>query len=58
MPPTKVEQQERTEAYPLTIPTGVPSPYTDLGLLVQIVKAVMEDMVDSTTQATPATQIP
>ena len=53
-----MEQQERTEAYPLTIPTGVPSPYTDLGLLVQIVKAVMEDMVDSTTQATPATQIP
>jgi len=58
VPPTRAEQQERTKAHPLTIPTGVPSPYTDLGLLVQIVKAVMEGMVGSTTQATPVTQIP
>jgi hypothetical protein len=46
------------EAHPSTVPTGVPSSYNDLGLLVQIVKAVMEGMADSMTQATLTTQIP
>jgi excinuclease UvrABC helicase subunit UvrB len=36
----------------------VPPQYVDSGLLVQIVKTVMEGMTGLMTQATPATQIP
>jgi hypothetical protein len=36
----------------------VPPQYIDVGLLVQIVKAVMKGMAGSMTQTTPATQIP
>jgi hypothetical protein len=50
-------QQERSDAQPSTIPTGVPPQYIDVGLLVQIVKAVMKGMAGSMTQTTPATQI-
>jgi hypothetical protein len=52
------EQQERSEAQPSTIPTGVPPQYVDARLLVQIVKAVMEGMAGSATQTTPTMQIP
>jgi hypothetical protein len=58
VPPVAAEQQERSEARPSTIPTGVPSQYVDTGLLVQIVKAVMEGMAGSATQTTPTIQIP
>ena len=58
VPPVAAKQQERSEAQPSTIPTGVPPQYVDVGLLVQIVKAVMEGMAGSGTQTTPTTQIP
>ncbi|XP_052302021.1 uncharacterized protein LOC112323659 [Populus trichocarpa] len=58
VPPVAAEQQERSEAQPSTIPTGVLPQYVDAGLLVQIVKAVMEGMTGSATQTTPTTQIP
>jgi hypothetical protein len=58
VPPVAAEQQGRSEAQPSTIPTGVPPQYVDAGLLVQIVKAVMEGMAGSATQTTPTTQIP
>ena len=58
VPTVAAEQQERSEAQPSTIPTGVPPQYIDAGLLVQIVKAVMEGMAGSTTKTTPTTQIP
>jgi hypothetical protein len=58
VPPVAAEQQEGSEAQPSTIPTGVPPQYVDAGLLVQIVKAVMEGMAGSATQSTPTTQIP
>eukprot|EP00258_Populus_trichocarpa_P032172 XP_024448191.1 uncharacterized protein LOC112325619 [Populus trichocarpa] len=58
VPLVAAEQQERSEAQPSTIPTGVPPQYVDAGLLVQIVKAVMEGMTGSATQTTPTTQIP
>jgi len=51
-------QEERSDAQSSTIPTGVPPQYVDSGLLVQIVKTVMEGMTGLMTQATPATQIP
>ena len=57
IPPTEMGQQKRVEAYPLTVPTKVPPSYVDPRLLVQTVKAVMEGMASSTTQAVPAIQI-
>ena len=57
-PPVATEQRERSEAQPSTVPTGVPPQYVDAGLLVQIVKAVMEGMASSAAQTTPTTQIP
>jgi hypothetical protein len=36
----------------------VPPQYVDAGLLIQIVKAVMEGMVGSATQTTPTIQMP
>ena len=57
VPPVAAEQQEGSEAQPSTIPTGVPPQYVDAGLLVQIVKAVMEGMASSAAQTTPTTQI-
>jgi hypothetical protein len=58
VPQVAAEQQERLEAQPSTIPTGMPPQYVDAGLLVQIVKAVMEGMAGSATRTTPTTQIP
>ena len=52
-----MEQQERMEAYSSTVPTGVPLPYNDSGLLIQIVNVVMEGMDDTITQTTPLTQV-
>ena len=58
VPPVTTEQQERSETQPSVIPTGVPVQYVDLGLLAQIVKAVMEGMAGSATRTTPTTQSP
>jgi hypothetical protein len=58
VPLVAAEQQERSEAQSSTIPTSAPPRYVDARLLVQIVKALMESMVGSTTQTTPTTQIP
>jgi hypothetical protein len=58
VPPVAAEQQERSEAQPSTIPTGVPPQYVDARLLVQIVKAVMEGTTGLVTQTTPTAQIP
>ena len=58
VPPVATGQQERSEAQPSTIPTGVAPQYVDPGFLVQIVKAVMEGMAGSATQTTPTTQVP
>ncbi|KAB5534157.1 hypothetical protein DKX38_017243 [Salix brachista] len=58
VPPVAAEQQERSEAQPSAIPIGVPPQYVDAGLLVQIVKAVMEGMEGSATRTTPTTQMP
>ncbi|KAL9400951.1 hypothetical protein Peur_004800 [Populus x canadensis] len=57
-PSVAMEQRERPEAQPSTVPTGVPPQYVDAGLLVQIVKAVMEGMANSVAQTTPTTQNP
>jgi hypothetical protein len=58
VPSTRMGQQERTEAHPSTIPTGVPLPYTNLRLLAQILKTVMEGMTYSMTQVPLVIQIP
>ena len=58
VPTVATEQQERSETQPSVIPTGVPVQYVDLGLLAQIVKAVMEGMAGSATRTAPTTQIP
>jgi len=58
VPPVAAKQQERLEVQPSTIPTGVPHQYVNVGLLVQIIKVLMEGMVGSVTQTTPTTQIP
>jgi hypothetical protein len=49
VPLVAAKQQEISEAQPLTIPTSAPPQYVDVGLLVQIVKAVMEGMAGSVT---------
>jgi len=58
VPPIAAEQQERSEAQPSTIPTGVPPQYVDVELFVQIVKAMMKGMAGLATQITTTTQIP
>jgi hypothetical protein len=57
VPLVRVGQQGRTEAHSSTVLIGLPPSYTDLGLILQIVKEMMEGMAGSTTQVILATQV-